>query len=311
MREVLIVGGGVVGLTTGVLLAEDGVRVRLWSREPAAATTSAVAGGLCWPYRIEPAALAAEWAVRSFGTFAALARDPVATGVRMRAGTMADGTTTPEWSALVGPRTVTPVVDMTTYLPYLQGRLEAAGGRVERRAARSLEEAAAAAPVVVNCTGLGARELVPDPAVRAVRGQLVVVADPVGVEEWYVAASHGAAASTYVIPQPYGLLLGGTAEEDAEDPEPDPGTAADIVARCARVLPALAGAEVLEHRVGLRPYRPRVRLEAVRLPGGGVCVHHYGHGGAGVTVSWACAEDSVRLVSDALRRAERRGHDVS
>ncbi|AXK32575.1 FAD-binding oxidoreductase [Streptomyces armeniacus] len=306
MREVLIIGGGVIGLTTGVLLAEDGVRVRVWSREGVAGTTSAVAGGLCWPYRIEPAQRAAEWAVRSFATFAELARRPSATGVRMRAGTMVDDPPAAEWAALVGPRTVAPVVDMTTYLPYLQRRLEAAGGRFQQRAPRSLDEVADAAPVVVNCTGLGARELVPDPSLRPIRGQLVVVADP-GVEEWYVSAGHGAAESTYVIPQPYGVLLGGTAEEDAEDTEPDPATAEAILARCARVRPELAGAEVLAHRVGLRPYRPSVRLETVRLPGGGVCVHHYGHGGAGITVSWASAEDAVRLASEA---AIRRGHDV-
>ncbi len=44
--------------------------------------------------------------------------------------------------------------------------------------------AAVPAAVVVNCTGLGARALVPDPAVRPGRGQLVVVENP-GVTEWF------------------------------------------------------------------------------------------------------------------------------
>lgn len=299
MREVLIIGGGVIGLTTGVLLAEDGARVRLWSREPVAGTTSAVAGGLCWPYRIEPVQRGVEWSVRSFGTFAELARRPSATGVRMRAGTMTGRSDAAEWTALVGAgtRAVTPVVDMTAYLPYLRDRLEAAGGRWEQRAPHSLDEAAAEAPVVLDCAGLGARELVPDPALRPVRGQLVIVA-ATGVEEWYVSAKDGEDVSTYIIPQPYGVILGGTAEDGAESLHPDPATAEAIVARCARVRPELARAEVLAHRVGLRPYRPSVRLEAVRLPGGGTCVHHYGHGGAGVTVSWGCAEDAARIASE-------------
>jgi D-amino-acid oxidase len=48
---------------------------------------------------------------------------------------------------------------------------------------------------------------------------------------------------------------------------------------------------VVAHRVGLRPVRPEVRLEAV-----GRVIHCYGHGGAGVTVSWGCAEEVLGLV---------------
>ncbi|HEV7627013.1 MAG TPA: FAD-dependent oxidoreductase [Streptomyces sp.] len=84
------------------------------------------------------------------------------------------------------------------------------------------------------------------------------------------------------------------------DMAPDATTTAAIIRRCARVHPALAEARVLEERVGLRPYRPRVRLETERLPDGALCVHNYGHGGAGVTVSWGCAVDAVRLLDAAM-----------
>ncbi len=300
MRQVLIIGGGVIGLTTAVVLAEEGVRVRVWSREPAERSTSAVAGGLCWPYRIEPVEQAVAWAEHSFRTFTWLAEQPARTGVRVVPGTMAGGGTPARWTALVGDRSMTPLVDMTTYLPFLRGRLEAAGGRYEERAVSSLAEAGEEAPVVVNCSGLGARELAGDDTMVPVRGQLTVVENP-GVKRWYVASEPGAADSTYLLPQPYGLILGGTAEEGAEDAAPDPATADAIRERCARVHPAVADAAVLAHRVGVRPYRPGgVRLEAVRLPGGGVCVHHYGHGGAGVTASWGSAREAARLVRENL-----------
>jgi D-amino-acid oxidase len=48
---------------------------------------------------------------------------------------------------------------------------------------------------------------------------------------------------------------------------------------------------VLRHKVGLRPKRPAVRLERV-----GDVIHCYGHGGAGVTLSWGCADEVVTLV---------------
>lgn len=150
--------------------------------------------------------------------------------------------------------------------------------------------------MVVNCTGLGARELVPDPGVRPVRGQLVVVENP-GVDEWFVEADPASSATTYFIPQPGGLVLGGTAETDDARTEPDTRTAQEIVARCSRIRPEIAGARVIGHRVGLRPARDAgVRIEADELPGGGLLVHNYGHGGAGVTVARGCARAAAQLV---------------
>ncbi|GAB7029902.1 FAD-dependent oxidoreductase [Streptomyces sp. NPDC021749] len=324
--EVWVVGGGVIGLTSAVALAEDGHRVRVVSRDAADATTSAVAGGLCWPYRIRPFERAVAWSVRSFEVLSALARRPAETGARMVTGTMAtaaagedDGLSA--WYAAVPGlrparpdelpagtatawRASAPLVDMTVHLHYLERRLTAAGGTLERRALTSLEEAGRAAGVVVNCSGLGARELVPDPEVQPVQGQLVVVENP-GVREWFVAAEGGATDPTYLLPQPYGLVLGGTAREGAWSREPDPAVAEAIVARCAGPFPEVARARVLAHKVGLRPARPAVRLEAERLPGGAWCVHNYGHGGAGMTVAWGCAEEVVGCVRTVLGAAGR------
>jgi D-amino-acid oxidase len=56
--------------------------------------------------------------------------------------------------------------------------------------------------------------------------------------------------------------------------------------------------EILGHRVGLRPCRPEVRLESEPL-GRGVLWHNYGHGGAGISLSWGCAAEISAAVCGA------------
>ncbi|MEV0910701.1 FAD-dependent oxidoreductase [Streptomyces hokutonensis] len=307
--EVIVVGGGVIGLTTAVVLAESGARVRVWTRETVELTTSAVAGALWWPYRIEPEALVGEWALQSLRVYEELAARPEETGVRMVEGVQG-GTRLDElgpWARRVpglrearaeeyaggGLWARLPLIDMSTHLPWLRERFLRAGGTVEEASVTDLTEVPA--PVVVNCTGLDSLDLVPDRSMRPVRGQLVVVENP-GITTWFTSVDHSADTSTYFFPQPAGLILGGTAEDGAWSMTPDPATAEAIVARCAAIRPEIADARVLEHRVGLRPTRPAVRLERQVLRGGRVLVHNYGHGGAGITVAWGCAEEAAELV---------------
>jgi D-amino-acid oxidase len=53
--------------------------------------------------------------------------------------------------------------------------------------------------------------------------------------------------------------------------------------------------KILGHRVGLRPWRPEVRLESEPLSDG-VLWHNYGHGGAGISMAWGCAAEITRAV---------------
>ncbi|MFD7712392.1 FAD-dependent oxidoreductase [Streptomyces sp. NPDC059786] len=309
--DVIVIGSGVIGLTTAVVLAETGRRVRVWTREPAEATTSAVAGALWWPYRIEPEGLVRGWALRSLSVYRELAARPGETGVRMVEGVLGGSrldAEDPLTSRVPGLRAATdreypgpglwarlPLIDMPVFLRGLRARLLAAGGGIETRTVTDVAEAPA--PTVVNCTGLGARELVGDASLRPVRGQLVVVRNP-GVDTWLVASDPATGTTSYLFPQPGGrLVLGGTAEDDAWSLTPDPRTAEEIVRRCAGLCPEVAGARVLGHLVGLRPGRATVRLEHEKLPDGRTVVHNYGHGGAGVTVAWGCALEAAGLAT--------------
>jgi D-amino-acid oxidase len=292
----IVVGAGVVGLTTAVCLREAGVQADVVARELPPETTSAVAAALWYPYRALPAERVTAWSAATYEELARLAGVP-GSGVRMRVGTelLAPGAPDPWWRAAVpdlrrtaeGLRFTAPAVDMSVHLPWLASRLRALGGTLERRTVGALDELDG--DVVVNCAGLGARELAADDSLVAVRGQIVRVAAP-GVEEWLLDQSDPARL-VYVVPRERDVVLGGTAEEGAEDREPDPATGAAIHARCAALVPALRDAPVVGVAVGLRPARPSVRLEAEDR-----VVHCYGHGGAGVTLAWGCAVEVAVLL---------------
>src|SRR6266481_622228 len=55
---------------------------------------------------------------------------------------------------------------------------------------------------------------------------------------------------------------------------------------------------IIREVVGLRPYRPEgFRVEAERI-GEKLLVHNYGHGGAGITLSWGTASLAVDVLSE-------------
>lgn len=63
-------------------------------------------------------------------------------------------------------------------LPYLHGRFVAAGGAFKQQRIESLLDLAADFDVIINCTGLGARDLVGDREMQPIRGQIVRVRAP-------------------------------------------------------------------------------------------------------------------------------------
>jgi D-amino-acid oxidase len=313
--DVLVLGAGVIGLTSAIGLAETGLRVAVQAAEPPAATTSVAAGALWGTHLVGADDRVPRWAEQ---TRAVLATLDLAAGVHACDGVMA--ATVPQDSPadglryvpcatadlppgyVAGWRVTAPLVAMPAYLGYLASRLAQAGGRLlGQRAFATLAEVAAScpAPVIVSCPGAGARELVPDPSVTPVRGQVVVVANP-GITEFFVGDHEDPDDITYLFPHGETVVVGGTQEHGNASRSPDPGTAERLLAVAAVVEPRLAGAAVLGHRVGLRPVRPQVRLEPQALPDGRTVVHNYGHGGAGVSLSWGCAAETARLVQAAL-----------
>jgi D-amino-acid oxidase len=314
-RDIIVVGGGVSGLSSAARLLEAGHRVRVWARDLGLRTTSSIAAAVWYPYRAFPEQLVLGWGAATYAEFVRLLGQP-GCGVLMRAGVelFREPAPDPWWRAAVpdfrraGPGDLppgfadaylfsAPVIEMPVYLSFLTARVAGLGGTIEQRAVASLDEVLSEAELAVNCVGLAARELVGDRSMVPIRGQVVRV-EQVGLER-FVLDDYGPGGVTYIVPRSHDCILGGTDQEHDEHLEPDPATAQAILERCVALEPRLAGARVLEHRVGLRPGRPTVRLEVERWPTGQLVGLNYGHGGAGVTLSWGCADVVAQLVAQA------------
>jgi D-amino-acid oxidase len=185
-------------------------------------------------------------------------------------------------------------MDTTIYLDYLAARFLKAGGEINANVHfKNLEDVDSKSDLVINCAGIGARELVRDHDLEPHRGQVAIVPRIEGLSCAIVCDD---APLMYAIPRRNDCLFGGT-NELSDNLTADPGTTSRIVAECSRVL-NIEQPCVLAERVGLRPFRRSgVRLERDRLRDGRTVIHNYGHGGAGFTLSWGCAREVLEAAT--------------
>jgi D-amino-acid oxidase len=314
--SVTVIGAGVIGLTTATRLAEAGHNVRVVASQVSPNTTSDVAAAVWYPFHVGPADRVLGWAATSYEWFKWLAATDPDAGVHMVAGFEFFPEPMPEpWLGNLVPDArralpseipppfrdgyafTVPVIATNRFMPWIRRQAEMNAVRFETRTVTAIPPLFDEADAVVNCTGLGSRQLVADVDLHPVRGQIVRV-EP-GHTDTFVQATSGPGPIAYIIPRPDGTVLGGTAEADAWDLTASDDVEAAIRLRCQAIEPALESASVLARAVGLRPARSAIRLELERSPRGPV-VHNYGHGGAGVTVSWGCAAEVAALLDQAI-----------
>jgi D-amino-acid oxidase len=310
MYDAVIVGAGVIGLSCALRLQESGRRVAVVSPEGPETTTSWVAAAVWYPSHTDADPRVLDWARRTFVELSDQAVHQVP-GVTMRPTRMLlrGSTLTPWWAVAVPdfriahgrdlPPVYTgewhfsvPAVEMGVYLNWQIQRVTSAGGVLLRRRLDHLADVADLAPVIINASGLAARELADDPSVYPARGRLVLTTNP-GLDT-SVRDEDAPAGVTYIHPRSRDVVLGGTFEPHESDLSPDADESQAIIERCTALVPELEKARVLGMAAGLRPARENgVRLEVDADTG---VIHNYGHGGAGVTLSWGCADAVTALL---------------
>jgi len=187
-----------------------------------------------------------------------------------------------------------PLTDTTIYLDYLAARFRKIGGEIHANVRfEELEDVDPRFDLVINCAGIGARELVQDIDLEPHRGQVTIVPR---IESLSCAIVCDDAPLMYAIPRSNDCVFGGT-NDLSDNLAVDPATTQQIVVECSRVL-NIEKPRILAERVGLRPFRRSgVRLEPDQLPDRRTVIHNYGHGGAGFTLSWGCAREVLEMAT--------------
>jgi D-amino-acid oxidase len=321
-KHIAIVGAGVSGLTCGVVFAERGYRTAIFAKDVGQQTTSSVAAAVWFPYHVEPAERVIPLALETYQVLLDLIGVPDS-GVSMiesRQFLRIGEIEVPDWAIPLGAQSLSsvatglwpvrdraqrggysfksgfslpvPLTDTTIYLGYLATRFRKAGGEIHSNVRfEKPEDVERKFGLVINCAGIGARELVQDTGLEPHRGQVAIVPKIEGLSSAIVCDD---APLMYAIPRANDCVFGGT-NELSDNLAADPAITSRIVTECSRVL-NIDKPSVLAERVGLRPFRRSgVRLERDHLRDGRTVVHNYGHGGAGFTLSWGCAREVLNI----------------
>jgi len=311
-ERIAIIGAGVSGLTCGVVLAEQGYRTVIFAKDIGQQTTSSVAAAVWFPYHVEPAKRVIPLALETYQVLLELARFPESgvSIIETRQFSRTGEIEIPEWASPLGASFIAtqaerslesfksgfsmrvPLTDTTIYLDYLTARFHKAGGEIHAHVRfEKLEDVDKRFDLVINCAGIGARELMHDADLEPHRGQVAIVPKIEGLSAAIVCDDE---PLMYAIPRTNDCVFGGT-NDLSDNLTADPATTSRIVGECSQVL-NIDKPRVLAERVGLRPFRKSgVRIERGQLRDARTVIHNYGHGGAGFTLSWGCAREVLEM----------------
>uniref|UniRef100_A0A2K5TYP1 D-aspartate oxidase n=1 Tax=Macaca fascicularis TaxID=9541 RepID=A0A2K5TYP1_MACFA len=325
--RIAVVGAGVVGLSTAVCISKlvPQCSVTIISDKFTPDTTSDVAAGMLIPhtYPDTPIHTQKQWFRETFNHLFAIANSAEAgdAGVHLVSGWQIFQSTPTEelpfWADVVlgfrrmteaelkkfpqyvfGQAFTTLKCECPAYLPWLEKRIKGSEGWMLTRRIDDLWELYPSFDIVVNCSGLGSRQLAGDAKIFPVRGQVLQVQAP-----WVEHFIRDGSGLTYIYPGTSHVTLGGTRQKGDWNLSPDAENSREILSRCCALEPSLHGACDIREKVGLRPYRPGVRLQTELLARDGrrlPVVHHYGHGSGGISVHWGTALEAARLVSECV-----------
>jgi D-amino-acid oxidase len=337
MTHVVILGAGIIGLSCAYELLSyphHRYRVTIVAEDYTPNTTSDGAGGIWFPYKAEPLNRVIELANRSKKRyFQQIERgEHTQCGLAKLDGYLYEHENSPSpneeqapwWKPCVEkadrlpqerlPTKVDagwfvydiPIISTPKYMKWLQSQIVQRGAKLIEGKVSSIKEVCSKfrlknVKCVINCLGLGARQVVHDTKTFPIRGVVVrVIPSKEHPIKHFYFDDDNPEGIIYVIPRDDYVVLGGTADKDNWTLSPTVNEVQGILNRCVKLVPSLIFATFHSVWTGLRPGRTELRLEHDPSFKEFVVIHNYGHGGSGWTTCWGCAEEVLKLIQQHL-----------
>jgi D-amino-acid oxidase len=305
-KKILVLGAGVIGLSSAIQLQKSGFEVEIWSMQTTPNTTSDVAAAFWLPFNAEPKDKVLKWSKSTFEyTQANLINDALSGCVDTPFLQIAESNSTMPWWGEIVPnlKTVssglpdgysygfeftTILFDSSIYMGYLVNKFSKMGGTIKSKEISSVDELPDC--VIVNCLGLCSKEIFNDSELYPIRGQ-VIVAEKNGFNKIVLDPEK----QMLIVPRKKDIIIGATVQNNDDELEIREEDTDKMLNSVINTYPDFNW-KIIGAKVGLRPARSSIRLET-EIIGDKKIVHNYGHGGSGYTVSWGCANEVVELVS--------------
>lgn len=134
-----------------------------------------------------------------------------------------------------GKEYATLLINPTIMLPKLVSDLRTAGATFEQRTVHNRGELVGLdADVIVNCTGLSAGDIEPDPKLKPIRGQLVILKNPRQLK--YMFSGGCGDWTAYMFARQDDIVIGGTYERGKTDLNLSDGTYMRVLDRMKRIF---------------------------------------------------------------------------
>ncbi|KAM3930369.1 D-aspartate oxidase [Leptodactylus fuscus] len=325
--RVAVIGGGLVGLSTALCITESlpQCSVTVISESWSPYTTGDVAAGCLIPHTYPDTSLQQqkEWFKETFDYLFKIANSSEAgeAGIYLLSGWQifksAPKETYPFWwqtvlgfhvmnevelakfpSYTFGQAFTTIKCQASRYLPWMEKRFKGNGGYLETRKVNNVWDLYGTYNVVVNCSGLGSRDLFHDQSIYPVKGQVVEVNAP-----WIKHFIRDGDGNTYIYPGISHVTLGGTRQKDDWSCLPNAQASKGILDRCCQLEPSLHDASVIQEKAGLRPTRSSLRVEKdilIKDEKQLLVIHNYGHGGGGFSFHWGTAKTATKILQELI-----------